>query len=154
MIDSNLRTLRIISAAMMAAGLIYAGVVFFVVTEPVEVDMTLNLFTLVAALGSAVAILPLRRSLIGSLALMPDAGHAPAEPPSEEATRRVLARYRTGTIVSFALAESVILFGFVQAFLNQEGWRILPFLLAGELLMVMLLPRRSVVDALLADACE
>ncbi len=155
-IAQKLRTLRIIAGAMMLSGVLYAGVLFVVAGEPAEVDVAINLGLIAATVAVTVALLPVRRVVMGGLALLPPPQGGLADPqPEPEASAAILAaamRYTSGTIVSLALSESVILFGFVQAWLSQQPLRILPFLLAGELMMVVMFPRRAGLESLLSPA--
>ena len=155
MLNQKLRTAQIITAAMMMAGLMYT-VVLFVAEGPSPGDdlSALNLGLLASAFGVMVAILPIRRMQMGTLALMPQRlRETDTRLPSQQLSQEIgaaLGRYTNGTLISMAMAESIILFGFVQAWLNQEPLRVLPFLLAGELIMVLLFPRRSIFETLLS----
>lgn len=158
MLDAKIRTLTIITLAMMTSGFLYTGVLFFIATEPQEVEVTVNLVMIAAAFAVMGAVLPVRRVLMGGFALLPESKPSTTDPLPPDETRKALlaatARYTTGTIVSMAMSESVILFGFVMAFLAQEPFRIVPFLLAGELLMVAMFPRRSILETLLSPAAR
>jgi hypothetical protein len=65
---------------------------------------------------------------------------------AEEVLRRTpddaqaLARWRSGQIISFVLAESVVLFGFALRFLGAPLGRVLPFYAAGILLFLIFRP--------------
>jgi hypothetical protein len=96
----------------------------------------------------------MRRMLMGSVALAaPDSTNtrdevSPAE--LDAALAPALDRYRVGTLVGCALAEAVVLFGFVAAFLSQELLMVAPNWLLGASLMAIQLPRWQGVAHLLA----
>jgi hypothetical protein len=53
-----------------------------------------------------------------------------------------LARWRAGNILSFVLAESIVLFGFALRFLGGTITQSLPFYIVGVALMLVWWPRR------------
>ena len=121
MLEAKLRSLKIIALAMMVSGLLYSGVLLVVAVgeTPPPPSEAMNLGLIAAAFAVLVAILPVRRALLGRLALIPERSRStdatlPPDALSDEVAR-VVGRYTTGTIVSLAMAESVILFGFVAA---------------------------------------
>ena len=150
----RLRTLRIICAAMMASGLIYAAILPVVVEGASGEDMgLLRLALSVAALGSMVAILPVRAVMMGGIGLwrsdQAPSGQGLPDAAAQQVLQETIERYFRGTFISFALAESVILFGFALAMLSGVSGSIFPFLLAGELVMVLLFPRVAAIEGLL-----
>lgn len=158
MIDDKLKTLKIIAGSLMFSGLIYSGCLFIISGEPREVSVGISLSMFAAAMGSMAGAIVIRHVLMGSFALLPRQHRETTSPLSPDETREAVqnavGRYMTGTIVSMALAESVILFGFVLAYLTAEPLRIVPFLLAGELLMLVVFPRRSILETLLSPAAQ
>ncbi len=153
--DETLRMLRIIAGALLLSTVIYVGVAFTVAPQQQGADpaslTTLRLGLVAAALSTLAAIPVLRRLLMGKIALM--GGAAPLhgdQGPSKAALASAAARLQVGTIVGMALAEAVVLYGFVLAFLSGEAGQILPFFVAGFLAMAVQFPRRSQVDAVAA----
>jgi hypothetical protein len=53
-----------------------------------------------------------------------------------------LARWRFGNILSFVLAESIVLFGFALRFIGGTSLQSLPFYIAGIAMMILWFPRR------------
>ena len=53
-----------------------------------------------------------------------------------------LARWRAGNILSFVLAETVVLFGFALRFIGGTTWQSLPFYIVGIALMLVWWPHR------------
>ena len=152
MVDKQMRTLMIITLAMMFSGCVYFGALFAFPGEAQGVEPALGMALILASVGSVVGMLFMRRSMLGGLALLPprrmDTGMRLSPEAFQQALKAALGRYTTATIVSCAFAESIMLYGFVIGYLSQAPLRMVPFLLAGELLMVMVFPRRAVLDGL------
>jgi len=56
--------------------------------------------------------------------------------------RMAVSRWRFGNLLSFVLAESVVLLGFALRFLGGTTWQSLPFYVVGIALMLVWWPRR------------
>ena len=119
----------------MSAGFLYV-VVLFVLEFEGEGDASLWLPMYAAAGATAVASIVVPRFLVRG--------------PVEGGLDIAIQRYMTQRIVALALAEAVILFGFVASFVAQEPLGVLPFFVLGELLMVINFPRVSALEALLS----
>ena len=147
-----LLVLRIVHAALVASILLFLGVVTLVTRPPadpvVSVDTPVRAepppvvaMAMIAAGGiSLVALLLVRRRM----ARARDAARGSTDP---QAGKRALARYYTGSIVSWALAESIALCGFILAIIHREPSRMYPFAAVGVVLMVVLMPRRRDLES-------
>jgi F0F1-type ATP synthase membrane subunit c/vacuolar-type H+-ATPase subunit K len=154
---SQLLTLRILHAAMIASIAVY-GLVLLTVTragpagDPVpasEIELSAPrgqppgpVFTLALAIAAAVtaaAIFFIRaRALRRRRPGLYDEGAA-APPPA----RRPRLEYFTLCILSWAMAETIAVYGLVLGFLHHALLPFVPFAGASLLLMILLMPRRS-----------
>lgn len=150
---SQLLTLRIVHAAMMASIAVY-GLVLLTVTrsgpagEPVpasEIELSAPrgqppgpAFTIalaiVAAVTAAVLLLIRRRAMARRPALH-DEGSA--------SRRRPRLEYFPLCILTWAMAESIAVYGLVLGFLHHAILPFVPFAAGSLLLMILLAPRRS-----------
>jgi hypothetical protein len=131
--DVSLKKLTNVSLAMMASGVIYLFVLFNIPLEGDGSD-TLWLPLAAAAAGSAMASFVLPRLL---------------KYPEDGGIEKALSAYATHVIIAMALAESVILLGFVGSFLSQEPLGMVPWLVLGEILMIIHFPREASFEATL-----
>jgi len=136
-IEAQMNVNRILSFAMMTSGLLYVLVLYMIPFEG-EVGEDVRLYTMLfpaLALGAAVGSFVMPR-------LMSGAGvHASAGAQVE--IDHVIQQYRVKMLVSLAMSEAVIIFGVVVAFLTQTPEWVLPYLLVGEVLMIVRFPRTS-----------
>lgn len=132
----HLQTLKIVTLAMMMSGLMYVAVLFVVLQgdSGAGTDMWLPMGAAALAAGVGSFVVP---------RFLPQSGEGDTE------LKRAITGYFTRSIVGLAMAEAVILFGFVASFLAQEPLGIFPFLIAGEVLMLLRFPRESSVEAML-----
>src|SRR5687767_870096 len=131
-VEPRLRTLRIIHFAMMASVLTLVAVGEAAgPQEPENVGIMLGVFAAVAAMN-VVLVFILRKSLSSSAQdrLRSDPGDAAAA-----------ASWQAGHIVSFALAESVALFGLVLRMIGGSTEQAAGFYAAGLGLLLILWPR-------------
>jgi hypothetical protein len=150
----SLMTLRIICFALLTSVFIYAGIAFFVLAspDPGQVSNTSLLLPLASMAGLAVVTLPaLRKMLLGTLALPFLSGEAGAPPQwTPEVERAALLKYTTGSIVGYAVAESVAIFGLVASFLAQDPMLVVPFAATSVLLIGVQFPSEAGMRAVAA----
>ena len=133
-IEATLRRLRILHAAMMGAVVLYFWIGERIrPSEPRQPSPVI--YVLLGATGAVFAGMTLwfRKKAMES---------------AEEASRvnpgdaQALARLRMGYIVSFAFAETVVLFGFVLRVLGASLLQVAPFYAVGLFLLLLCTPRR------------
>ncbi len=150
----NLMQLRIICFAMLTSAFVYVGVVFFLLAapDPEQVPNTTLLIPMAGMAGLSVVVLPmLRKMLLGTLALPFLSGEAGATPQWTPAVEQAaLARYMTGSIVGYAVAESVAIFGLVASFLAQDPLLVVPFAATSALLIGVQFPSEAGLRAVAA----
>jgi hypothetical protein len=136
-IDGTLRVLRIIHSALLLSMVLYIFVaerIARIVTHPVQpIDHTFLASIAIVSIVAASTAFVFRIKMIGPA--LDTLQIAPGDVSS-------LNRWRAGSIISYALAESIVLFGLalrsVGASLPQSAW----FYVAGPLLMLSWWPRR------------
>ncbi len=144
LIAAQLGKLRILFGAFAASVLVFA-VVVNVAKGPVDgSDPVLPLVLGVAALGEVVMLFVMRHMMMGTVALrMPEDRRVGQTVDGEAlgaAVRKASGRYFTGSIVGFAISESVALLGFVAAFVGGEPIAYLPYAGAALLLLAVQFP--------------
>lgn len=163
---SALLTLRIVHAAMIVTIAVY-GFVLLMVTrvgpagEPVpasEVELraprgeppgptfTIVLAAIAALTIAAIFILRARKLPRAGKQALYDEGGA-ARPPK----RRPRTEYFTFCILSWAMAESIAVYGLLLGFLHHALLPFVPFALVSLLVMVILAPRRQHIGAVAAS---
>ncbi len=154
----NLMQLKIVAGALVGSVFVYVVVVFvlFMDPDPDQVANTTLLFPMAGMAGlSMLAILPLRKMLLGTFALPFLADGAGAGPQwSEQVEQAALAKYATGTIVGLAVAESVAIYGLVASFLAQDPMLVLPFAATAVLLMAAQFPSDAGLRAVAAASAR
>lgn len=132
--EASLRLLRILQAAMLVSIVLYAVVGEVAGPQhPKAVSPALILILAIVASCTVLAAFLLRRLMVfRSLGVL-------AHQPSDAVA---LSRWRAGYIVTFALCESIALYGLVLRILGQTLSHSAPFYLAGFLLMLYFGPRR------------
>jgi hypothetical protein len=162
---------RILHAALLASLIVY-GVVAVVVKAPAPDDgrpaaaeaapgaaaadapdpgLFLPLFGGIAAVELLVVIPLLRRRLMPPRAAFPQPLED-VELDSDERAAGAIARLRSASIITWALAESVALFGLVAAFMLREWRYYLPFAAVAAVAMVYFAPRRALLDEVVRAA--
>jgi hypothetical protein len=133
-VDNSLRLLRTVRIALLVAIILYISMAEVFLRPPAHpLDHTFyGGIAIVAALCSAIAWLARKRMLPPALGTLRT---APNDAPS-------CARWRTWTIVSDALALSVVLFGFTLRFMGATTAQAAPFYVVGFVLMILWWPRR------------
>lgn len=152
----SFQTLAIISAAMHFSAVILVFLVFFLSqTEHWENNLSLNveenfgmIYFVLATVAIINAMLCLYWPAIASKIKNPPNAQNDIEMSSGEVPRKSLflnysnvdERITALTIVRLALGESIVILGFVGAFLGQSAFLILPFALAGLALQIVFGP--------------
>jgi hypothetical protein len=145
----SITSLKIIHLSMLASVGVY-GVVAFVAplqgsSDNTQVAQILGLL----AFGQIAMIPVLRKLVMGTFALTPADMSAPISSAQEVDSaellwRQALGRYTTGSIVGFAVAESIGIFGLVITFLTGNPEACLPFLVGSAALIGVQMPRESI----------
>lgn len=130
----TVRIVRLVYVVFFASVLMYFGIGQYLGAgaKPVA-DLTRirNIFWLAGA-GSAIVAVAFRFRLMPAL---------PEMPPSEQELAPLLQRFRTCYLASFALAESVAIFGLVLRLLGGSFHETLPFFAVAVLLFGLFFPR-------------
>ena len=128
---------RFIALALMMSGLIY--LVPLIVTDiPGDSNATLVVPLGVLALGSAALSFMLPRFMRRTKA-------------EQAGLQGAVAAFQTRKIVQLAICESILLYGFVASYMAHDPRLYVPFLVIGELMMLVHFPRQSVLEASLSD---
>jgi len=133
-VEITLKNLRIVRLALLASIVLYGFISFRAPMREEPKPLMLEAITgvAVAIVGS---VLFFRRTMIlKSEALLA------AQPEDPVA----LGRLRAGYIVVWALCESIVLYGLVLRFIGFTFAHVLPFLIAGFVLMLFFSPRRPI----------
>jgi len=127
-LPDQLRSLRIIYAIMFAMLPVYACLGEFLGSKGPGVDATLEIGCAVCGMVIAAVAIFFRRKTSES------AGQVLRSDPENQ---QALTRWRSGQIVSFVLAESIVLLGFAQRFLGGPvKVAILYYFVAGVLFLL------------------
>jgi len=117
-----LRTLQIIWMAFLVVPLPLGVALFTAAPDGADSDPMVPFVICFVALMQIPVMLFMRFQQMGTLALIaPDDLRAEGRVEGEdldEAVRAAAAKYNTGAIVSFAFAESILMFGFVSSFIS------------------------------------
>ncbi len=143
------RTQQFVFGALAASILIY-GVVVVVAAkgEPVPLDPMLRWILAGVSVMTSVAVLVLRRARLPPLA----EDESPyqrqnAPPPVEVVPEAVVAKLFTTYILTWALSESIAIYGVVLAFLSQSPKEFWPFGFAALLLILTNPPTRGRLES-------
>ena len=155
----SLKATRLTAFALMASVGFYVAFVFVVDQPRKEVSDGVRLGVLLAAAGLASGLPWLRQQLFLRIQSgLADGSNQQEAPPSRSETlAEADSKYHTLTMVTFVLAEVLVLFGVVMAFLSGIPWALLPFALGGSMFMIVFFPREHERDELLgglALGCE
>ena len=120
-----LRTLRMLWCVFLLNPLTFAAVLWFAAVPEASVEPTI----IWALMGTALLEVPMlffiRRLTLGHLALIEPRDLRVTEIADAEGLTAAIAgaaaRYSTGSIISFALVESILVMGFVASFLSGEA---------------------------------
>jgi len=147
----KLMTLRIIFLSMLMTPIIFGVVLQVTPMDPQPGQQLASVMGLLAV-ASIPLVLVLRKMTMGDFALtQPDLppGRMEVDPGEVEAAlSSAMARYQTGCIVGFAVAESVGIYGFAGAFLTGNPTYALPFLAGSMALIGVQFPRAAGVLSL------
>jgi F0F1-type ATP synthase membrane subunit c/vacuolar-type H+-ATPase subunit K len=158
-LQQKMMRLRLLGLMFSTTPIVFVGVSFAVAPlqpapEAGSLDMMLPVFSVVA-LMTLVAIPIVRRMLRGSATLGP-AGITHGLTPLEAAETSkemelALEVVSKCTMIGFAMSESVVIYGFMVAFLFADPLYSLPFAAVGWLAMALQWPRASMVERLMSD---
>jgi hypothetical protein len=126
------RMMQIIQGALLMSIVLYAVMTKIV---PANVAPNILLFKMLSllAMGTVVMIFLLRRKLVRS------AEQTLSAQPDDTAA---LARWRTGYLITYAFSEAIALYGLVLHFTGFAFMQVLPFFIAGFVLILFYAPRR------------
>ena len=131
--DSVLRLLRTIQVALLVSIALYVFIGERVAPRPRPANPAVYYVLSLASITTIGIILVMRRTLVEQ------SGRILRTRSDDLAT---LNRWRTGHIATFALSESLALYGLVLRFLGFSLSQVAPLYLAGFLLLLFLGPRR------------
>ena len=131
--ESSFKLLRTVQVAMLVSIGLYAFIAQGYGPTPKNVSLTFVYAMAVLAACTIGAVLVVRRVMVKP------AESSLAENPENAAT---LYRWRTGYMATYALSEAVVLYGVVLRFLGLSFSQVVPFFLAGFILMLFFGPRR------------
>jgi len=135
--------LLVLWAAFVASPVIFAALVWSDVLEISETPAVPAIVSIVLAVYAAVILavsLWIRYGMLSRMAL-----------GGKGSVGQVLVRYQTGLVLAFALAESSAIVGIVLMFLGSGPRVYLGFSLASFVVMLLEVPRRSEIAALLDE---
>lgn len=130
--DTQLRTLRIVRAAMLVAAIMYVFIAERLVQAHDPLPTSFYFAMIAVAAGSALLALIFRNKSVPL-----GAAAAPLQATDTAKVRRWMVSY----IVPYALAESVVLDGLVLRFVGATFPQVLPFYVGGVALLLLLAPR-------------
>jgi hypothetical protein len=130
--EASRRMMQIIQGAFLVSIVLYA-----VITKmlPASVAPNVLIFRVLAllAMGNVVMIFLLRRKLV-----KPSEQTLSTQPEDAAA----LASWRTGYLITYAFSEAIALYGLVLHFIGFAFVQVLPFFIAGFVLILFYAPRR------------
>jgi hypothetical protein len=136
-IETSLRQLRIIHAAMLFSIVLYAFISLRAPARPVPPPTVLYAFMFVT-LADVGLILVLRNKLLASSGPL-------SSGQSDDSL--VIARWRSACIITWALCESIALFGLVLRYMGFAMTQAMIFFVAGFVLMALFAPRRPLTTS-------
>jgi hypothetical protein len=125
-----LRPLKIVHAALMVSIVIYAVIAFVVTAQshpakpPLDPTVILPVFAAMA-LAMLVAIPIVRKRVLPPMTDTDERIDAQQEVDPDVSA--MLGKLRGGLITTWAMCESIAIFGLIAAFLFHTGWYVLPF---------------------------
>lgn len=141
--------LRVLSAGLMAACLVYVGIGYVVSSsgagQPLEPVMVYVIGAV--ALGCLGAIPFLRRVL-----MPPMSDTSPGMDAAPDLADKAVAQVMAGTIISLAMAEAVAIFGLVLTFISHDVRYVAGFAAVGLAVMAFFFPRESLLESALNAA--
>jgi hypothetical protein len=132
--DNAIKTVRILQIAMLASIVLYLFITwrFAPQTSASPNPVLLMAITFLAVLNVGVIFVMRRVTVLRAATLL-------STNQNDVAT---LMRWRTGYIITYAIAEAIALFGLVLGFAGFPMARVLPFFVAGFVLILFFAPRR------------
>jgi hypothetical protein len=136
--DGSVKLIRVLQVAMLGGILLYVAVGELVGSRATVSNATTFYVLSMVTVTIVGVILVVRRTLVIQSAA------ALANRPADEAT---LGRWRTGYIMTYALSEAIALFGLVLRLTGFTLSQVVPFYVAGFILLLFFGPRRPVSAA-------
>jgi hypothetical protein len=130
-------TLRVITLALMSSGVVYLAFLN-IVMFPGEGNHDLTLPLGCAAMFSAVFTFFVPRLLLQITS-------------KQAGIQGAVSAFQANKVIQLGVCESIFLFGFVAAYLAHDPRLCVPFIVVGELLMVVHFPRQVVFESGLSD---
>lgn len=124
MIEQRVFTLKILYFALVMSTCIYGAIAFVVARTPLRMEMVIA-YALGGCALMIMGIIPVLRSRV-----MPPTREAHSldeKVPENDAVAAALQKYFTACILSWALCESIAIFGLVLSFLSGEPKYFVPF---------------------------
>ena len=158
-LQQKMMSLRLLGLMFSTTPIVFVGVSFAVAPlqptpEAGSLDMMLPVFSVVG-LMTLLAIPIVRRVMRGSATLGPSSITHGLDPLDADETSKelglALGIVFKCTIIGFAMSESVVIYGFMVAFLFADPLYSLPFAAVGWLAMMLQWPRASMVERLMSD---
>ena len=132
-LENNVRSMRIVHAVLLSSMILYILMAEKLShQEPHDIHMIWIGFQVSGLMILAIA-------LFFRIKMLQPAAVTLQEKPADQTA---LARWRAGNILSFVLAETVVLFGFALRFIGGTTWQSLPFYIVGIALMLVWWPHR------------
>jgi len=157
--QQKMMSLRLLGLMFLTTPVVFVIVSFAVAPlqagpEGGEMDMMLPVFSMVS-LMTLVAIPIVRKVGRGGASLGPGAiphGLSPLEREEvDKEVQRALEIVFKCTMLGFAMAEAVVIYGFLVSFLLADPLYSLPFAAVGWLALLLQWPRTSMVERLMSD---
>jgi len=137
-VDSAIKVVRLIQVAMLVSVVLFVLVGEVVGSIPKLSDPTLFYALSLATITIVGVILVVRRTLVLQSATML------AARPNDAA---ILGRWRTGYVMTYALSESIALFGLVLRLIGFTLSQVWSFYIAAFILLLFFGPRRPLSEA-------
>jgi len=151
----QLTTLRVIWVSFLTATLAMGAMLVIIPIEEADPESPLPMLLGVISLVEAGAALFMRWKLMGSIALVAPSDLRVDESLDGQALLDELSsamnRYRVGTIVGIAFAESIAIFGLVSGLVTMQPLWFAPFAAFAVLLLLVQFPHVGGVRAVMSD---
>lgn len=142
-----LNTLRIIWFAFIVTPFVFGAVLFVLAPDGEGADPMLPLILAFVALTEVPALIFMRFKLLGGLAVIEPNDMRVDERVEgealEEAIRVAAAKYNTGSIVSFAFCNAIVLMGFVGSYVSGSLLWFGGLAVLGLTALIAVVPRRA-----------
>jgi hypothetical protein len=164
-LDNAFRVQRVLHAALCMSIVIYVVVAYVISSQPqteppsetavaiAEDPLSSPIFIALAAVAALmVAALPTIRGRFLPPRAVAASLNDPIGDPATPNASRALAKLQSGHIITWALCESVAIYGLVLSLMSKELWPVIPFAAVGLLNMLAYAPRRVTLDEVVREA--